>query len=282
MEIKYVTANGLRFAYLEAGPSDGPLVLLIHGFPDCAYSWDASMTALAADGYRCVAYFQRGYSPSEIPADGKYDVDTLAADALALIPALGAQTAVIVGHDWGAGAAYGAAALEPDRVKALVTLAIPHPGGVRFTPNLLWATRHFLTLNLPGAVKKLRADNFALIDHLWHRWDPGWKNIPASETAHAKEALRPAGHAEAAVGYYKTLRRWIPASHRLQIRVPTAAFAGTEDIVSTRVYEKSRKMFTAAYEVVQIPGGHFAHRQHPDVFIPELRRVVREKSAAVR
>jgi pimeloyl-ACP methyl ester carboxylesterase len=282
VDIKYVTANGLRFAYLEAGPADGQLVLLIHGFPDTAHSWDASMEALAADGYRAVAYFQRGYAPSEIPADGKYDIDTLAADALALIPALGAKNAVLVGHDWGAGAAYGAAALQPDRVRALITLAIPHPGGVRFTPRILWAARHFLTLNLPGAVTKLRADNFALVDHLWRRWDPAWTDIPPRETAPVKEALRPAGHAEAAVGYYKTLRRWIPASHRKKIHVPTAAFAGTEDIVSTRLYEKSRQMFTKAYEVVQMPGGHFMHRQYPEVFIPELRRVVREKSAAVR
>lgn len=282
MEPTFVTANGVRFGYLQAGPADGPLVLLIHGFPDTAHSWDASMAALAADGYRCVAPFQRGYYPTEVAPDGKYDVDTLGRDVLALIPALGAKDAAIVGHDWGAGAAYAAAALDPDKVRALVTLAIPHPGGIRMSPSLLWSARHFFTFNMPGAVERLRANNFAMVDHLWQRWDPAWKDIPASETAAVKEAFAHPGCAEAAVAYYRTLRRWIPPSHRMPINVPTAAFAGTEDIVSTRLYEKARKMFTAAYEVVQMPGGHFMHRQHPEVFIPELRRVVREKSAAVR
>jgi pimeloyl-ACP methyl ester carboxylesterase len=277
---KFITARGLRFGYLEAGPADGPLVLLVHGFPDTAYSWDASLHVLGDAGYRAIAIFQRGYFPTEIPADGAYDIDTLGADLLALIPALDAKRAVIVGHDWGAAAAYSAAAMEPERVAALITLAIPHPNGLRVTPSLLWAARHFFTLNLPGADKRVRANNFAFVDEMWRRWSPAWKDIPASETAAVKEAFAHAGCAEAAVAYYRTLRRWIPKSHRKKITVPTAAFAGTDDMISPRLYEKSRLMFENAYEVVQVPGGHFMHREHPDTFLPELLRVVREKGGA--
>ena len=84
--MKFVTANGLKFGYLEQGT--GPLVLLVHGFPDTPYTWDAAMPAIAAAGFRAVAPFTRGYHPTEIPADGDYDGDTLGKDILALIEAL--------------------------------------------------------------------------------------------------------------------------------------------------------------------------------------------------
>ena len=125
MEPAFVEANGLRIAYLEAGK--GPLVLLLHGFPDTAHTWDRALPALADAGFRAVAPFMRGYHPTAIPADGAYDSDTLAADAVALITALGEEQAIVVGHDWGASAAYGAATIAPERVKKLVVLAIPHP-----------------------------------------------------------------------------------------------------------------------------------------------------------
>jgi pimeloyl-ACP methyl ester carboxylesterase len=84
---RFVDAGGLRFGYLEQGT--GPLVLLVHGFPDTAHTWDATMPALAAAGYRAVAPFTRGYHPTAIPADGAYDTDTLGNDVIALIDALG-------------------------------------------------------------------------------------------------------------------------------------------------------------------------------------------------
>src|SRR5580698_9273016 len=107
LEPSFVEANGLRFAYLEEG--SGPLVLLVHGFPDTPHTWDAVRPAVAALGYRVVTPFTRGYYPTAIPADGAYDSDTLGRDVLALIPALGETRAIAVGHDWGASAVYSAA-----------------------------------------------------------------------------------------------------------------------------------------------------------------------------
>src|SRR5262249_23762795 len=106
-----VHANGIRFATLEAG--DGPLVLCLHGFPDHARSFRHQLPALAAAGFRAVAPYMRGYSPTETPADGRYQSAVLAQDALALIDALGYSSAHVFGHDWGALAAYGAAMLAP-------------------------------------------------------------------------------------------------------------------------------------------------------------------------
>ena len=124
--IHFVDANGLNFGYLEDGC--GPLVLMLHGFPDTAHTWDDLRPRIAAKGYRAISPFTRGYSPTAVP-DRDADQETLARDALALIEALGASEAVIIGHDFGAAAAYGAAALGPDRVKKLFALAIPHQIG---------------------------------------------------------------------------------------------------------------------------------------------------------
>jgi pimeloyl-ACP methyl ester carboxylesterase len=271
-----VTANGVRFAYLEQGT--GPLVLLLHGFPDTAHTWDATMPAVAAAGFRAVAPFTRGYAPTEVPADGKFDTTTLGADVVALIEALGADNAVVVGHDWGAFAAYVAASTAPERVRLLVTVGIPHPAAVRPTPRLMWVFRHMISLRRKKAADRVRANDFALIDTLWHRWSPAWTEIPPSETAEVKAAFADPASLDAALGYYRALRVQLPASLKRPIKVPTVAFAGEHDHLSPRVYEKARHMFEASYEVVQVPGGHFMHREHPDQFIPELVRVLAHKA----
>ena len=273
VRVDFVQANGIRFAYLTEG--SGPLVLLLHGFPDTAYSWDRVMPEVARAGFRAVAPFMRGYHPTEIPKDGRSDGDTLGRDVVALIEALGEQQAIVVGHDWGALAAYTAASLAPERVRLLVTVAVPHPFSVwPPTPMLLWTVRHFFVLRGKGAPNKMRANNLAYIDELVRRWSPAWKDIPAEETARVKESFAQPGALEAACSYYAALTPRVPQSLRAPIKVPTVAFAGLHDNVSPRAYEKARKCFAASYEVVQVPGGHFMHREHPTEFIDELTRVL--------
>lgn len=269
-----VRANGIDFAYLSAGT--GPLVLLLHGFPDTAHTWDRSIAALAAAGFRAVAPFLRGYHPTSIPADGRYDIETLGADTVALIQALGEERAVVVGHDWGASAAYAAAVQAPERVKLLVTVAIPHPRAMKPTPKLVWTLRHFATLRRKSAGRRIRANDFALVDTLWRRWSPAWTNIPAEETASVKAAFAQPGCAEAACAYYATISARLPPSLRAQVKVPTVSFAGEHDNVAPRSYEKARRCFDASYEVVILPGGHFMHREHPEPFVTELVRTVRD------
>ena len=273
-------ANGLRFSFLEQG--EGPLVLLLHGFPDTAYTWDRTLPALAAAGYRAVAPFTRGYFPTEIPADGAYDSETLGKDALALIEALGAKTAVVIGHDWGASAAYAAATLGPERVRLLVTMAVPHPSSIKPTPRLAWRLRHFIPLARKTAAERARRDDFAYIDELVRRWSPMWKDIPPQETARVKAAFREPGCLEAACGYYRSNGVRSSPVFELPITVPTISFAGLHDIIAPRTYEKARHCFKASYEVVQVPGGHFMHREHPEEFIDELVRHLRDHDRNAR
>ena len=270
-DVKFVEANGLRFGYLESGT--GPLVLLVHGFPDTAHSWDATRPALAAAGYRAVAPFTRGYAPTDVPQEEAYDSDTLGRDLLALIRALGGAPAVVVGHDWGASAAYSAAAIDPEALRLLVTVAIPHPASVTPTPSVLWAVRHFFSLRRRGAVGWMPKDDFAHVDELVHRWSPRW-DVPPGETDAVKAIFRHPENLNAALGYYRALRPWPPSSHRVKIRVPTVSFAGDSDLVPVTVHERARSQFTGPYEVVQMPGGHFMHREHPTIFNEKLLAVL--------
>jgi len=115
-----VRANGLEFGLLEAGT--GPLALCLHGFPDSAYTWRHLLPALAEVGFHGVAPFLRGYAPTAVPDDACYGLGALVADAVALHQALdGDGDAVLIGHDWGAEAAYGAASFAPDRWRRVVT-----------------------------------------------------------------------------------------------------------------------------------------------------------------
>jgi pimeloyl-ACP methyl ester carboxylesterase len=233
------------------------------------------MPAVAAAGFRAVAPFMRGYHPTPIPADGKNDGDTLGRDVLALIEALGEQKAIVIGHDWGALAALTAASLGPERVRQLITIGVPHPNAVLPTPTMLWSIRHFVALRAKGAAEKIRRKNHVYIDELWRRWSPAWKSMSAEETAKVKETFAQPGVLEAACGYYVALKPRVSAALRTKIQVPSIAFAGMNDTFSVNAYERARRAYAAAYEVVKVPGGHFMHREHPAEFIAELTRVLR-------
>src|SRR5690349_4272788 len=119
-----VRANDLEFGLLEAG--SGPLALCLHGFPDSAHTWRHLLPALAGAGFHAVAPFSRGYAPTAIPEDACYGLGARVRDAVALHETLGGDDrAVLIGHDWGAETAYGAAAFAPARWRRVVTLAVP-------------------------------------------------------------------------------------------------------------------------------------------------------------
>jgi pimeloyl-ACP methyl ester carboxylesterase len=265
--IQYVDANGLRFAYLEEG--SGPLVLLLHGFPDTAHNWDDLRARIAANGYRAVSPFMRGYHPTAIP-DRDPDQETLARDPLALIDALGADDAIVIGHDWGASAAYGAAALGPDRVKRLFVIGIPHPAALRPSLKKLWGARHFAAYKLPGAPKRFARNDFAALPAIYRRWSPTWSPDPTEFDAVRACFSNPAS-LNAAFGYYRKLSPIPSASLKARITVPVVAFAGLDDpIVAPSDYRGAARMFENEYIVEEVPGGHFMHREHPEVFAERL------------
>jgi pimeloyl-ACP methyl ester carboxylesterase len=122
---RLVNAGGLRMHIAEAGR--GPLVLLLHGFPESWYSWRHQLTALAAAGFHAVAPDQRGYGQTGVPAGiGEYTILHLTGDVIALMDALGEEQAVVAGHDWGAPVAWHTALFRPDRIRGVVGLSVPY------------------------------------------------------------------------------------------------------------------------------------------------------------
>jgi pimeloyl-ACP methyl ester carboxylesterase len=122
---RFVDAGGLRMHIAEAGT--GPLVLLLHGFPESWYSWRHQLVALADAGYHAVAPDQRGYCQTGGPDGvGKYTILHLTGDVIALMDALGEQRAVVAGHDWGAPVAWHTALFRPDRVRGVIGLSVPY------------------------------------------------------------------------------------------------------------------------------------------------------------
>jgi pimeloyl-ACP methyl ester carboxylesterase len=265
--LHFVDANGLKFAYLEEGT--GPLVLMLHGFPDTAHTWDDLRSRIAAKGYRAVSPYMRGYHPTAIP-DRDADQETLASDALALVDALGASEAIVIGHDWGASAAYGAAALGPERVKKLFVLAIPHPATLKPTLKKLWGVRHFAVYKLPGAAERFARNDFAALPEICRRWSPSWRPDP-QEFDPVRASFSNRASLNAAFGYYRKLSPLPSASLKARITVPTVVFAGLDDPVAEPAdYRGAARMFAGDYMVEEVDGGHFMHREHPDAFAERL------------
>ena len=275
-----VEANGLTFHYLEAG--DGPTVLALHGFPDHARSYRHQLTALAAAGYRVVAPYMRGYSPTEIPDEGYFGVPALAQDAIALAEALSEDPVVLIGHDWGAAAAYRAAATAPERFSKLITMAVPY--GPAFGQSLLtnpeqqrrsWYMFYF---QLPMADAAVALNDFAFIERLWRDWSPGW-DIPMKELALVKATLGKPGVVAAALSYYRhtfnppaDAPRGAAGAAPRQIRVPALYIHGRDDGgIGVELVDGMEVFFDNGLQKVIVDGaGHFVHQEKPD----EVNRLI--------
>lgn len=211
--IKTVTAGGLEFGYLSEGPADGPLALCLHGFPDSPYTWRHLLPELAARGYRAVAPFTRGYAPTAVPADGAYQTGALAADAIALHEALGGDAdAVLIGHDWGAAAGYGAAGHAPERWRRVVAMSVPPIASLMagfFSYEQLKRSFYIFLFQTPLAEMALNED---FIGGLWADWSPGYP--AADDVAQAVKCLGTPENQAAAIGYYRAMldaSRHLPA-----------------------------------------------------------------------
>src|SRR5262245_37506935 len=133
-KLRFIKSNGIRMRIAEMGK--GPLVILVHGWPESWYSWRHQLPALAAAGYRAVAPDMRGYGKSDKPAAiTDYDIHHVSADLVGILDALGEKTAILVGHDWGAIVAWNSMLLHPDRFTALAAMSVPYGGRAARAPT---------------------------------------------------------------------------------------------------------------------------------------------------
>lgn len=283
-----ISANGIRFHAAEAG--SGPLVLLLHGFPEFWWSWRHQLVALADAGYRVVVPDLRGYGATDKPPRG-YDARTLSGDVAGMIRALGETDATVVGHDWGGVLGWTTAALHPGVVRRLVVLSVPHP--LRMVTAMLgdlrrqaWASRYMFGFQLPWSPERwLVDDDAASVARILHAW--GGPNFPDPETERrCRDAMQVLYVPHSALEYY----RWFVRSQtrpdgrryrramREPVRVPTLQLHGALDTcILPASAQGSGRYVSAAYEWRVLDGvGHFPHEEAPDAVTGEILRWCKE------
>jgi len=307
--------NGVRLRVLEAGPRDGPVVVLAHGFPELAYSWRHQIPALAAAGFHVLAPDQRGYGGSSRPANIEaYDIAHLTADLVGLLDQVGAERAAVVGHDWGAVVAWSTPQRYPDRVAAVAGLSVP-PVPRPLTPATEAFRRIFgdnffyiLYFQEPGAadaemaadperalrrmlagmrapageaaaVRMLTPGPAGFIDRLDDPATlPDW--LSAEELAHYVEEFGRTGFTGALNWYRNYERNWeimaTPAAET--ISVPALFIGGTCDpALNFTKTGRAREVVTGPYREVMLEGaGHWIQQERPAEINAELVRFLTE------
>ena len=265
---RFITANGLRFAYLERG--EGPLLLLLHGFPDNAETYEQTMDDFAAAGYRAVAPFLRGYAPTDIPVSGSYDPLTLARDVEALISALNpGGKAHLVGMDWGGTSVQAALVACPELIESAVIMNAAHPATLsRFAtdPVQTRGVFHFWFFQTDVAAAALAASDLAMVDYLWRLWSPDYE--PGEHLASVRSTLATPGVLPAALRYYGALYR--SAQERTfplgDITVPTMSIFGASD-PTAKYSDLEEPYFSGPYRRIVLDDvGHWPHLERPEEF----------------
>jgi pimeloyl-ACP methyl ester carboxylesterase len=274
VEFRSIPGDGLPQVVSTVG--EGPDIVLFHGFPDTPYGFAELEAELVRAGWRVTVPWLRGYQAETLVPGRPYDPETLGRDGLAVLDAVGAQRAVLVGHDWGALIAYVAAALDPERISAIITLGIPHPSLLLSSPATLWAARHFVALKLPGAPARCRRNDFAYFEQLYRRWAPGWSGSERDQTIdRAKQALAAEATLAAAISYYRDAPlRPVPLLTRVP-RLPGLIVGGTADGGNPASFGRTAELMGPPSRALIARGaGHWPHREQPELVISELMSFV--------
>lgn len=270
-----VAANGARFHVVEMG--EGPAVLLLHGFPTFWWTWREQITALANAGYRAIAMDLRGYGGSDHPPHG-YDPTTLAADAASVIRSLGETDAVVIGHGWGGFIAWAMAVLEPESVRGIVPVSMPHPRAMR--SNLRrggqWATLGYIAgFQLPFVPENsLRRHEAHRVEELMRRWSDDTAWLDAQGHLYRSAFMRwPTAHT--AVEYHRWAVRsfWRTDGLRFMSAMATPVQAdvlhvhGTLDpMVLMATNAGSGDLVAGSYTFAPMQTGHFPHEESSTAF----------------
>ena len=285
LEHHLVPTNGLRLHVVQCGPAAGPLVVLLHGFPEYWYSWRAQLPALAAAGYRVWAPDQRGYNLSDKPLGiSSYALPNLAADIIGLLDAAGRQRAHVVGHDWGGIVAWYLAAHYPGRVARTTTINVPHPaalaGNLWRVPDQLLRSWYILFFQVPGLPERLIR---------WRNWHLGARALrrssrpgtfSAADLARYKVAWARPGALPAMLSWYRALR--LPAATDWpRIAGPVQVIWGQRDaFLNARLAALSLRQCQRG-ELHYFPEAtHWVHLEEPKVVNELLIKYLGDNSAA--
>ena len=270
---------------LSWGPSDGPIALCLHGFPDTAYGWRKVAPRLAESGWRVIAPFMRGYAPSSIPADGSYHPGALMDDALRARSAVGGtEHDVVIGHDWGAMAATGVAAMPDSPFVKAVIMSLPPSAAFRSLsrladrarlagqlPRQLLRSWYILYFQLPWLPERSAS---WVLPRLWRRWSPGYRDAD-EDLRHVDAAIGTPESWRAALGPYRaTIRNTPPPPQYAELNryftdvpiLPSLYLHGRDDGCMTAAFTQwAEKVLPAGSEAAIVDhAGHFLQLEQPD------------------
>jgi pimeloyl-ACP methyl ester carboxylesterase len=256
-----VSVNGLQFHVEETGV--GPVVLLLHGFPDTGEVWRRQVPALAAAGFRAVVPDLRGRGRSERPGRVEaYALPELVTDATGILDALGVDRAHVVGHDWGAALAWSIAALAPQRVDRLVVMSVGFPGAVRPDRHALEQAWYRLLFLFPQAEEVLLRDDAYLLRTL---------TAGAPDAGRYADILADRDALTAGLAWYRAnlpieALPGTDAPELPQVAAPTLAFFGENDpYLSERAMLASEQFVTGGWRYERLSGaGHWLQLEQPD------------------
>lgn len=264
-----IITNGIRMHYVTQG--EGPLIVLLHGFPEFWYSWRYQIPFLAEHGYTVVAPDLRGYNDTDKPRRG-YDAPTLLRDIVGLMTGLGQEKAIIVGHDWGGALAWAFAMRYPAMTERLIVMNGPHPGAMLReirTFKQLRKSWYIFFFQIPWLPEHLLLRNHANEIGRALRGSAVQKSaFPREETAKYQEAMSKPGAMTAALNYYRQLFRHLPRSSwgtKFEVSVPTLLIWGEQDIALGIELTTGLEQWVDDIEIKRIPdSGHWVQQEQPD------------------
>jgi pimeloyl-ACP methyl ester carboxylesterase len=257
-------ANGFTFDVRLAGPEGGQLVLLLHGFPETSYEWRHQMRALVAAGYRVLAPDQRGYSPDARPtATDDYVILNLITDAVKMVDALGVDRFHVVGHDWGAGVAWGVGIVAAARVITLTAISVPHPAAfnaVLADPSSCQytASAYFDVFSQPNSEDAFLADDASALRATYSEFPPD-ASTEYLRVLNSKPAL------SAALNWYRAnvANRTLKTAVTTHVTVPTLMiWSDADPFLCKDGADLTQGYVDAPYDFEIIPG--------VDHWVPEL------------
>jgi pimeloyl-ACP methyl ester carboxylesterase len=257
------THDGLEFDVLDQGPLDGPIVLLLHGFPERAASWSAVMNELNEAGFRTVAPDQRGYSPGARPKRRRdYRVGALVDDVVALIDTIGAPVH-LVGHDWGANIAWVTAGRRPDLMLSLTAFSVPHPGSFMtalLTSRQILHSWYFAFFQLPILPEKWMTRPGQRAEKWYER-----SGMNADDLERTRTDIVDYGALPYAVTWYRGLPFSNPGIGRLRITVPTSmVWSDGDTFIGRSAIERAQQYVDARYTLTVLAGvTHWIPTQAP-------------------
>lgn len=272
---EYIISNGLRLHYVTQG--EGPLMLMLHGFPEFWYSWRHQIPEFAKD-YKVVALDLRGYNDSDKPkAQSAYVMAEFIKDIEGVIKGLGYDKCILVGHDWGGAIAWSFAYAHPEMVERLIVLNIPHPAkfaeGFR-TPQQLLKSSYMFLFQLPVLPEMLlQAGDYQAIEN-------GLKGMAVNKSAFTpadieayKDAAAKRGALTAALNYYRNmLQQGMTNPNWGVLNVPTLMIWGEKDTALGRELSYGTATYVNPFQVRYIPdASHWVQQEKPELVNQYMR-----------